>query len=361
MKIKHLDLIVIFIALAAVIGFVVVKKHKSNSTETVVEEEKDDRTLEYESGDQLFCNYLLPQDWPQDSFFSEMVDVYNTFVVLHGMMSVKDAWMRIESSELAMSAIDKVDLDIIKSNEIRSLVSDCLEKERKMFSMPFEEVDSTIFFTVSESLYNLDSIMASRYNVSNYVDLSDEYFWQEMGHSAQTKDILSFASEKKITHDNINSKKVQKDIARILKNIDNEKDFENKCAYAMAYIYYVGFYNYDMDVIEALLDDGRYSPRLYFLWRIWRCAVQLRDSDYGPSTWSPIPNKLYNDKRYKIAQANLKYLVDHRDDAIAVNQFLMTAGQTNIMRFGQFDFGNESFTEVFYLGLMDDEDEDEDE
>ena len=357
MKIKHLDLIVIFIALAAIIGFVVVKKHQSNSTETDIEEEMEDNALEYESGEQLFCNYLSPQDWPQDTFFSEMVDAYNTFVVLHGMMSVKDAWMRLELPELAMSALDKVDLDIIKSKETRSLLSDCLEKERKLFSIPMEEVDSTTFFTVSEALYNLDSIMASRYNVSNYTDLSDEDYWQRIDNSAQTKEIQSFVSEKKITHDNIDSKKVRKDIARILKTIDNEKVFDNKCAYAMAYIYYVGFYNYDMNVIEALLDDGQYSPRLFFLWRIWRCAVQLRDSQYGPSTWSPIPNKLYNDKRYKIAHTTLKYLVDHRDDAIAINQFLMTAWQPNILRFGQFDMGNESFTEVYYLGLMNDEEE----
>lgn len=119
----------------------------------------------------------------------------------------------------------------------------------------------------------------------------------------------------------------------------------------MEYVYWIGFYNTDFKLVGKLLDDGQYSPYLLFLWRIWRCGVQLRNKNYGPSTWSQIPNKLYNEKRLKIAETTLKHIVNHRNDDVAINQYLMTASLSNILRIGEFDLGNESFTELYYLNL----------
>lgn len=113
----------------------------------------------------------------------------------------------------------------------------------------------------------------------------------------------------------------------------------------------MGIHNIDLKIIEELLDDGRYSHFLFFLWRIWRCDGQLSDEKEGLSTWSQIPNKLYNEKRHAIAVATLKHIVDHPDDVVAVNQFLITVSFDNILRGSGLPMENEIFTELFYLGL----------
>lgn len=318
------------------------------------EQEEDlfyEDTCNYDSGQEVFCNYLSLDDWPHDPFFTDMVEVYNSYVLLNGMKSVLDAWERWESSETALMSLQYADLDQIASDELKAKFSNCLELGRKLFSRDFDDIDTVVYIQFNDSLYYLDSTMTARYNVSNYVDLSIDDYWNTLNFAEQTNDLFENLYFDEITQDNIDTPEAERDIAMILDGIKNETDFDKKCAYAMRYTHYVEFYGADFEVIESLLDDGRYSPYLFFLWRIWRCGVQLCDGDYGPSTWAPIPNKMYNEKRLSLAKTTLLYLSTHRDDAIAVNQYLMTATLTNIMRFGQFPTGNESFTELFYLGL----------
>lgn len=131
----------------------------------------------------------------------------------------------------------------------------------------------------------------------------------------------------------------------------DETDFERKCAYAELYVLFAKVYGIEVSDYEELLDEGLYSHRLLFLWRIWRCAVQLTDDEYGPSTWSPIANELYNKKRAQLAITTLNYLKEHPDDKVAINQYVMLCSIPNIYRAGDYPYGDESFTELFNLGL----------
>lgn len=54
---------------------------------------------------------------------------------------------------------------------------------------------------------------------------------------------------------------------------------------------------------------------------------------------------------FTIALYTLKYIVSHRDDGIAINQYLVTSTHPDILRFGDFDLGNESFTELYNMSL----------
>lgn len=326
--------------------------NKSTNTDEFDEEYNyENDTCNCDSGTEVFCNYLSSEDWPQDAFFSDMVEVYNAYINLNGMKSVLDAWERNESSETALQSLQYVDLDMITTEDLKIKFSHCIEIGQQLFSKDFYEIDTLAFIQFNDSLYYLDSTLTARFNVSNYVDLSIDDYWNAMDFAGQSQELFENLNCKEITDDNFTTTEAKKDMAFVLDAIKNESDFDKKCAYTMQYTHYAGFYNVDMDVIEGLLDDGRYSPYLFFLWRVWRCGVQLRDGQYGPSTWAPIPNKMFNEKRLDLATTTLNYLKEHRDDAIAINQFLMTATLTNIMRFGQFPTGNESFTELFYLGL----------
>ncbi len=326
--------------------------NKARATEETFPEEYDAWGDEYsDSGEEVFCNYMSREQWPQDAFFDDMVEVYNSFVLLNGIKSVQDVWGRYDESEIALESLKYADINILKTKDIKERFAQCLALGRKFFSEHVDYSDSLLYRQFADSLNCLDSVLSTRFHISNYSNVSTEVYWNALDFSKQSKDLFDKVSTEEITAENIDTKEVQKDIACILESIKNEKDFDKKCAYTMKYVYYVGFYRTDFELIEELLDDGRYSPYLFFLWRIWRCGVQLQDMNYGPSTWSPIPNKLYNEKRLKIAETTLKHIVTHRNDGIAINQYLITASISNIMRIGDYPLGNESFTELYYLDL----------
>lgn len=177
-------------------------------------------------------------------------------------------------------------------------------------------------------------------NTFKYINLTEKEYW----------DALDFTSSPKFRK-LYKMSKTDRTVKKIYRLFKEETDFDTKCKYARLYTDFVGILGTNISDLEDLLDAGVYSHQLYFIWRIWRCAVQLSDSNYGPSTWSPIPNRLYNEKRSQVALTTLKYLLDNPDDKIAVNQYIMTCGEPNIYRFGDFPVGNESFTEVQNLGL----------
>ena len=313
-----------------------------------------------DSGDELFCNYLSYGDWLQTPFFSDMVEVYNAFVLLNGIESVFDVWGRYESGQFARESLKYANLDVLRSEDLKGLFRECIGLGKMLFAVDSCSYEDEPFIAFARCIEKLDSTLGVRFNVSNYVKINGDMYWDSLDNETLAKDLIDNYQCKKITGKNIESKEAVHDIELFNKKIKSEKDFNKKCAYAYTFVYHVGIHNIDLKVIEELLDDGRYSHFLFFLWRVWRCGIQLSDEEDGLSTWSQIPNKLYNEKRHAVAVATLKHIVDHPDDAVAVNQFLITASLDNILRGGGFPMGNEIFTELFYLGLEAfEEDEDE--
>ena len=334
----------------AILGVLLVFLFHSKEMEEAPDEYFDGFTYD-DSGDELFCNYLSYEDWPQTPFFNDMLEAYNSFVLLNGIESVFDVWGRYESGEFARKSMQYASMDVLRSEELKGLFRECINLGNRLFAVDSCSYDYEPFVTFSRCLEKLDSTLGARFNVSNYVEINGEMYWDSLNNETFAKDLTDNYQCKKITGENIDSKEAVHDIELFNKKIRSEKDFNKKCAYAYTFVYHVGIHNIDLKVIEDLLDDGRYSHFLFFLWRVWRCGVQLSDEEDGLSTWSQIPNKLYNEKRHAIAVATLKHIVDQPDDAVAVNQFLITASFDNILRGGSFPMGNEIFTELFYLGL----------
>ena len=258
---------------------------------------------------------------------------------------------RTLSNERALELLQYADVNRLASQDLRELYSKFITLCRQIYTQGAEDINTALLKQTYECQNQIDSTLAVRFYIDNFANLTEEQYEDALNIRSQSQELLKGVRCKTITDKNYYSKKAQKDIKKILKRIRKEKDFDKKCAYAMAYVYHVGFYNTDFSVLDNLFNDGRYSPQLFFLWRIWRSGIQLFNPYCGPSTMSIIPNSLYNDRRQKIAEATLRHIVEHRDDAVAINQFLITAAQTNILRAGQFPIGNESFTEVCSLGL----------
>lgn len=356
---KKWILVIILVLVAAVIVFLIAKKQNTDDEEMevknygiIINEEEYEET-----GDDIFSNYLSPNDWPKDDFFRDIIEEYNAFALLNGLKTILDEWIYFESSERALDLLQYADVNRLASSDLRELFSKYITLCRQIYMQGTEDVNTLLLKQIYKCQYQLDSTLGVRFYIDNFANLTEEQYEDALNIRSQSQELLKGVRCKTVTYENINSKEAQKDIDKIFKRIRKEKDFDKKCAYAMAYVYHVGFDNTDFSVLDNMLNDGRYSPQLFFLWRIWRSGIQLFNPFCGPSTSSIIPNKLYNDRRQKIAEVTLRHIVEHRDDAVAINQFLITAAQTNILRAGQFPIGNESFTEVCSLGLsLSDED-----
>ena len=101
-----------------------------SSKEKVVDEqptnECDEFDAEYtDSGEELFCNYMSMDQWPQDTFFADMVEVYNCSVLLNGIKSVRDVWKRYQDSEFALESLKHADVSMITSKDFKEKFVHC--------------------------------------------------------------------------------------------------------------------------------------------------------------------------------------------------------------------------------------------
>lgn len=343
MKSSNTYYIVLLLVVVGIIAtFIIVRKHKSKKEDSTAEitaealknyldeiyQERDSNESGFEYGPDLFDYYIDGDKYPKTAFFTDMVEAYNAYVTFHGIRSVLDEWYRYEEPNEVIKSMQYADIGKLHYEDIKSLISQALTLGQKALSVTPEESDSVALNEFYNQLSVIDSTLANRFNVAKYVNLDENDYWDV---------INGFRKLRGQTE------------AQHLKAIKETEDFNLKCKHAMAYVYDEGFYNADLNVLKMILEDGRYSPFIFYIWRIWRCGEQLRN--YGPSTWSVIPNKYYNKMRLFNAESTLEYIVNHPDDAIAINQFVVTSAHPNILRCGEFPAGNQSFMEVYYLGL----------
>jgi hypothetical protein len=123
-----------------------------------------------------------------------------------------------------------------------------------------------------------------------------------------------------------------------------ESDFDTRCILALE----IGCCN-DPDAIDylgELMEDGRYSKYLLEVWVSWRLRVQ--SEVFGISTYSEIPDNLYDRARLLVAQRFLQHLEAHPDDTLAKVLLLNLSCIDNLHRAGGI-YGNEALGASFYL------------
>lgn len=123
-----------------------------------------------------------------------------------------------------------------------------------------------------------------------------------------------------------------------------EADFDTRCILALE----IGCCN-DPDAIDylgELIEDGRYSKYLLEVWISWRLRVQ--DAVFGISTYSEIPDNLYDRARLIVAQRFLQHLEAKPDDTLAKVLLLNLSCIDNLHRAGGI-YGNEALEASSYL------------
>lgn len=123
--------------------------------------------------------------------------------------------------------------------------------------------------------------------------------------------------------------------------IANE-DFDAKCIYAIE----LGCYDfpYAIDYMGELIEDGRYSKYLFEVWVFWRLLSQSRV--FGISTWSEIPDNLYDNARLLVASTYAKHIEKNPTDIFAKFLLMNLIYTENLHRAGGY-YGNEALGAEF--------------
>ncbi|MBQ9169322.1 MAG: hypothetical protein IJ148_00655 [Bacteroidaceae bacterium] len=91
---------------------------------------------------------------------------------------------------------------------------------------------------------------------------------------------------------------------------------------------------------NKLMESGNYNPNLNRIWITWRTLCQIYYC--GVSKDSVIPNPFYNQYRRICYQTCLKRIETHPDDIFAMNCAASLAGNPNVIRIGNFPYGNDA-------------------
>lgn len=98
---------------------------------------------------------------------------------------------------------------------------------------------------------------------------------------------------------------------------------------------------------EAIFESANYSPLLPLLWRAYRC---LYNGTYScPSTYCYCFNQRYNYYRRLVAYTYLRHIQAFPDDDTAKLQYFFHCFIENILRMGEYPFGNQTAAEVINL------------
>ncbi len=289
--------------------------------------------------------------WKHPDKMEKLVELYNLHALDHAYWTDLDLYLRVCSGANDFAnALKRVNLDAIADDSLRILYSDFIDAFIKVLKNGDEKyVNTTDDGTDYIEFYGPE------------VDVSDEayskirnYYYE---HSIDFPDSGTFSpdslSPKRwlpdvyTTYVGENAEPTEVQLNDLRERMVIEKDFDTKLTLVFSML---GSINdeYDFQTIaEESMTAGIYSPMLDMVWRAYRVASHR--VIFGHSTWSLIPNRQFNYYRRIIAYTMLRYIDDHPDDMAALTKFLYHTYRNDIMRFGEYSYGNQSSIEMYHL------------
>ena len=134
-----------------------------------------------------------------------------------------------------------------------------------------------------------------------------------------------------------------KQLSVILTELNTCKNFDEQCSLWKLWANTKKSQSEDgwlVAVGKLLMESGKYNPNLNRIWITWRSICQLYYC--GASKDSVIPNPFFNIYRRRCYLTCLKRIEKHPDDIFAMNCAASLAGNPNVIRIGEFSFGNDA-------------------
>ncbi len=284
---------------------------------------------------------------PKSSLAQRLTDAYNAAVVMSSIMTDFDLGLRFNTPDEVIEAVKTIDVTMVSEPEVQDSLNAYKKEMLYMLTVDPDSVDMNIH-NPWKAYYDLFAYLSEKYNIDTFGQIDKERIWDEYDHCPSVPEWESLI-EKRGNSDMVEELKTK---------YHQAKDFDARCIYAIelchayeAYIYSPKadkeyFENPAMALMQSLMEEGQYSIYLYELWQKWRVLYQ---STKGASRDSEIPNWIYNDYRKKCCNITLSYIEEHPQDMQAINQYLLMACKENILRYGEYDYGNQYALELYYL------------
>lgn len=275
---------------------------------------------------------------------NRLVDAYNATVVMNSIMTDFDLQMRGYELDDVVNAIKSIDITKIKDSEVLAKLKAYKEEMLYLLSVDPDKVDQNIH-SPWKAIGDLYAYLSKKYHVSTFGQLDEDEYWDKYNNCPSVPEWKQ-----------LREKRGDANLVKVLKTkYESTRNFDARCIYAieLAHAYESDLELWDdesrnpaIPIMESLMKEKKYSLYLNELWQKWRVLYQ---NSKGASKDSEIPNRLYNDYRNRCACTILSYIEEHPQDIMAINEFLVMAYKENILREGEFDYGNQAAVEKYYL------------
>lgn len=287
---------------------------------------------------------VAPSDLKTEQL-KRLADAYNAATVMNSIVTDFDLQMRGFDLNDVIKAIKSIDVTIVKDTEVKSRLEAYKKEMLYLLSVNPDSVNQELHnpWKAKDDLY---IYLSKKYHVNTFGKLDEELYWKEYNHCPSVPEWTELREKRG------NDKMVEV----LKKKYKNAKDFDARCIYAieLGHAYEADLNSWDDDdyrnpaitIMESLMKEQEYSLYLNELWQKWRALYQ---TSKGASKDSEIPNNIYNDFRNICACTIFSYIERHPNDIYAVNEFLVMACKVNILREGEFSYGNQNAVEKYYL------------
>ena len=261
-------------------------------------------------------------------------DYYNALLMCHNLISDRETAVRFGEEDPSVypfmaNAILKMDCSIIRNDTLRQLARKARMEMaaivRKQSDASYEEaLDPIVVGFISEKVNSILQQSLDKYNA--YMDRKDYY-------------------------SNFDAMMAQRGTS----DKQHQQELLSKMFLAQTpaerHVYAIEFAHSDSADSDFLvgaavlnrefINNAQYSPYLSEMWRTWRASISTL---FGVSSWSYIPNLIYNQKRAQVAETIIKYIEENPHDFLAQGVLIDLAGCENISRHGSI-LGNAAMVE----------------
>lgn len=302
-----------------------VKTSRETEAEEVIDVnnllEDEEYTSDLETADVPFFELSASDAAP---WMKELRDGYNALLIQTTIWSAVDYWIRFDTRP--DSLISAIDFSVIANSDTREKLENYRSELLKLTPRRTSEVFEKMYELKSDLMNNL----IDTYKSTNYISLSEDEYWEKV-------DKKQFVSD----YDSLYEARAENEqlCMELKTRFAAATTFNERAIFAIE-IAHAG--DGSLCILDKLLRQGVYSPYLYEMWRTWRCIYQYMN---GSSKDSDLLNDEFNTMRRVVAETIWEYILNHPDDEIAINEFVIFSGLENIYRYGTYPYGNQNMME----------------
>lgn len=221
----------------------------------------------------------------------------------------------------------------------------CVAKAKKLVKM-LQTIDYVP--AECEKMANLfGELVNVPYDTPDYVTEADieaiqKDFWTLYDKSQYVRDIAEI--QKVRVNEDYGTEALEKLRSSLQKRYVEATDFDIRCILAIE-LSNCGQEN-GVDYLGELIEAGQYSKYLFEVWVAWRLRAQ--DGVFGISTFSEIPDNLYDNARLLVAKEYVKHIESNPNDLLAKVLLLNMTYTETIHRAGGI-YGNEALGASLFL------------